>query len=110
MSESRLALHQFRCLLRELAAAEARRVGISEDESVLRILAREYDHWRDDDSPKGETVPGVRYKPFVTRLDDLLEHMLVHVKRGGRNSIAVSPLLLDQVRQLLMALPLPHDE
>ena len=29
---------------------------------ILEILSKEYDHWRDDDSPKGETVPGVRFR------------------------------------------------
>ena len=31
-------------------------------DALRKILAKEYDHWRDDDSPKGETVPGVRYR------------------------------------------------
>ena len=31
-------------------------------EALREILSKEYDHWRDDDSPKGETVPGVRYQ------------------------------------------------
>mgnify|MGYP001609083447 CR=1 FL=1 len=34
-------------------------------EAILAILSKEYDHWRDDDSPKGETVPGVRYRNWV---------------------------------------------
>lgn len=35
-----------------------------------RIRAREYERYADNDSPKGETVPGVRFKrhPFVTQL------------------------------------------
>lgn len=28
----------------------------------LCIKGREYDHWSDEDSPKGENVPGVRHK------------------------------------------------
>ena len=31
-------------------------------EALREILSKEYDHWRDDDSPKGKTVPGVRYR------------------------------------------------
>ena len=31
------------------------------------ILSKEYECWRDDDSPKGETVPGVRYRVKVCR-------------------------------------------
>ena len=34
----------------------------------LQIAGRDYDHYREDDSPKGETIPGVRYRPAYHRL------------------------------------------
>lgn len=32
------------------------------EEIALYIRGLEYDHYRSDDSPKGENVPGVRYR------------------------------------------------
>lgn len=44
-----LANRRVRTLLQLITVIEAQIRGI------------EYDHYRDDDSPKGETVPGVRF-------------------------------------------------
>lgn len=58
---------RFRRLIKRMQKAIDRHLGITLSSSELRLLniyatQEWYDHYQENDSPKGENIPGVRYE------------------------------------------------